>query len=426
MWSFFCVCGNHQQGWPPRLRFWFLQHLSLKNQTGRRSHTVSSAGNICGGVEALQWESWRWTGKVRAPERAPCGKRASVQTSMQLKSSCSRRLQVSGPNSAAADILVSWTTSPAGSYWWVWNRMHVFVGGDGDSGGLHEQTPPLQRSAQSRFRANSCSVKKNYCSEPGGLHFRVTGTNVCAEVIIVVSNLQESKIWIQHIPAEPDCCRWDTGGRVKYSCLQRDCQSLVTSPDPCCGAPHCSHSPGFTLYPSGLIVIKTMNCCSMKKTIFSDVLNVNGGLKTCCYRSQALIKNRKSWSSGTSREVLLLRAGGSERRAARWAGGSGLTHWVCRDVCRAASDAPLLHLLHSVCPPHLHASPCSSHVSSRLRLTLLSHSVGEGPAALWAGLVQTLVSTTEQKNRTISWVILCYLCFFCVKQLHHFKWGEMI
>lgn len=51
---FFCVCGNHQKSWPPRLRFWFLQHLSLKNQTGRCSHTVSSAGHTSGRVEALE------------------------------------------------------------------------------------------------------------------------------------------------------------------------------------------------------------------------------------------------------------------------------------------------------------------------------------------------------------------------------------
>lgn len=109
--------------------------------------------------------------------------------------------------------------------------MHVFVGGDRDSGGPRGPTPPLQRSTQSRFRANSCSAKKDSCSGPGGFHFRVTGTKSLCGSNNCLSPLDrnqrcESKISLQTV------CSRDTGGRVKYSCLQKDYKSLLTSPAP--------------------------------------------------------------------------------------------------------------------------------------------------------------------------------------------------
>lgn len=158
----------------------------------------------------------------------------------------------------------------------------------------------------------------------------------------------------------------------------------------------------------------------MNKTIFSDVLlllYVNGSLKTCCYRSQGLIKKWKRWSSDTSREVLLQRAGGSASRAARWVRGFRPDSLSLQRLCTAASDAPLLHLLHSMCPPHLCASPCSSQVSSRLCWVMVRERVLPHYGLLWNLLFKLQNRTTEQFHE--SFFVICV--FF----LHNFKRGQI-
>lgn len=47
-----------------RFRFWFFSTPVMQKPDHNHSHTVSCAGNTSSSPEALQWESWRWTGMV--------------------------------------------------------------------------------------------------------------------------------------------------------------------------------------------------------------------------------------------------------------------------------------------------------------------------------------------------------------------------
>lgn len=76
---------------------------------------------------------------------------------------------------------------------------------------------------------------------------------------------------------------------MKYCCLQRDCQSVALSSAG--GPPLQTPAVEAHIVPIHQVLLcilvawksdcnKNMNCCSLNKTIFSDVLNVNRSLKT--------------------------------------------------------------------------------------------------------------------------------------------------